>query len=79
MFGGCTFGVGFVASAAGIVPLIIGLKRVFEYANVTDYSFFPLIQGLACVTFLMALFHSFGYFAIIAADTSVKEKSELRK
>lgn len=77
--GGCSMGVGFLFSPAGIVPLIIGLERVFKGCETQDYSFFPIFMGTACTTFVVAVFHSFAYFGLIASDTSVKERNELKK
>lgn len=62
-----------------MVPLIMGLKEVFAVADVDDYSFFPLFVGAISMCFSFGVFHSVGYFLIIASDTTVKEKSELKK
>lgn len=40
--GYCTVGIGWLAGLGGLIPMMIGLKQVFDYSRI-DYTFYPII------------------------------------
>lgn len=76
--GVATAGIGICIGSVGLVPLLIGLNRVLAGSG-APYSLYPVFLGAATLPFCLSFFHSFGYFKIIATDTTIKERSEWKK
>ena len=76
LLGMLTFGCAFLLAIGGIVPLIMGLNSVLEGI---DYSYLPLFTGVFATAFSVMVFHSIGYYGIIASGETLKEKTEMRK